>query len=607
MSLSIGAALISLFKEPLQKGSSNLKDEFFHIFDSGLPEYIDSFYDKYSHTKTFIYRDEKIDFYEIFFPVSIKSRSEIFNTATDLKTLFQKKKYITIIGSAGSGKSMLMKHIFLSTVNQSFRIPLVIELRNLNDFQGKIYDYVSAILTKNEIANTSKIADRILKQGKFIFLFDGYDEIYSSSKDRITIDLEEFVDTYNNNLFVVTSRPGSNAESLQRFDNYFVQALNSKQIEEFIKLQFKNTEDLEYIDRILSVIKKPENKDYQDYLSNPLLLSMFIFTFKAYPELPKYKNKFYSNVFDTLCTKHDSFTKKGFWLHERKSKLQNDELENVLKWFSYVTIFKGKYNFDEVYLKDCLREIIKKLKITCDLDNLIYDLTVSIAILIQDGTEYTFPHKSLQEYFTAILIKGLDEGEKSKIYTTKFEEQRQLSNGGNFNFYKLCFELDKSLFCKYFLFPNTTRFIKEIYSKSPSKLTLNLLAAFEIKFYESIETKNIIGSYSQRRVQTDAFLDFFSLKDIIPNFDILNTNSHLLPETFNNAIQETSKHFRENAMLLNFETPTPNSKKEIVKFLEETGITQRSINLIEDVKKGLEQLTQSLSQENENIKDLLET
>ena len=606
MSLTIGAALISLFKEPLQKGSANLKDEFLHIFDSGLSEYIDSFYDKYSQTKTFIYRDEKVAFYEIFFPVSIKSKTGTFNTATDLKTLFQRKKFVTIIGTAGSGKSMLMKHIFLSTVNQSFRIPLVIELRNLNDYQGKMYDYVSSILTKSEIAITSKIVDRILKQGKFIFLFDGYDEIFSSSKDRITIDLEEFVDTYNNNLFVVTSRPGSNAESLQRFDNYYVQALNNKQIEEFIKLQFKNTEDLEYIDRILSVINKPENKDYHDYLSNPLLLSMFIFTFKAYPELPKYKNKFYSNVFDILCTKHDSFTKKGFWLHERKSGLQNDELENVLKWFSYITIFRGKYNFDELYLKDCFREIIKKLNVTCDVDNLIYDLTVSIAIMIQDGTEFTFPHKSLQEYFTAILIKGLDEREKSKIYTTKFEMQRQLSNGGNFNFYKLCFELDKSFFCKYFLIPNTTRFIKDIYSKSPLKLTLNLLAAFEIKFYESTETKNDIGSYSQRSVDVDAFLDFFSLNDISPPFDVLNASSHLLPETFQNAIEDTSHH-RENVMLLNFESPTQNSKKEIVMFLEQTGITKRSIKLINDVKKGLENLILSLSQEDENIKDLLET
>lgn len=608
MSISIGTALISLFKEPLQKGSSELKNEFLNIFDNGLPEYIDSYYDKYSNTKTFVYRDEKVNFYDIFFPIDIKNKTEIFKTSSELKLLFQKRKFITIIGSAGSGKSMLMKHIFLSTVNKSFRIPIVLELRNLNDFDGKIYDYVSNILTKNEIANTSKIVDRILKQGKFIFLFDGYDEIYSSSKDRITLDIEEFVDTYNKNLFVVTSRPGSNAESLQRFDNFYVQPLTRKQIDEFIELQFKNNDDLESVDRVISIIKKPENRDYQDYLSNPLLLSMFIFTFKTYPELPKNKSKFYSNVFDTLCTKHDSFTKKGFWLHERKSGLQNDELENVLKWFSYVTIFKGKYNFDESYLKDTLKEILEKLKISSNIDNLVYDFTVSIAIMIQDGTEYTFPHKSLQEYFTAVLIKGLDENQKSKIYGTKFKEQQQLSNGGNFNFYKLCFELDKPNFCKFFLIPNTKSFLKTIDSTSPHTLTLNLLEAFEVKFFESEikKNKNTIGSYSQRTVMTDAFLGFFDLKDLIPSFTVLNKNAKILNETFNDAIEEVSNHSKMKEKYLNFRTPSDSSRTEIVKFLDATGITERSTNLIDSLKLQLDDLIKIVSQENENTKDLLE-
>lgn len=608
MTISIGTALANLFKEPIQKSGNVLHDEFLHIFDNGLPEYIDSFYDKYSNTKTFIYRDEKVKFYDIFFPVNIKSRTETLDTSTDLKLIFDKKQYITIIGGAGSGKSMLMKHIFLSTVNSSFRIPIVIELRNLNDYNGKIYDYLSNLLTKNDIAKSTKIIDRILKQGKFIFLFDGYDEIYSSSKDRITLDIEEFVDTYNKNIFVVTSRPGSNAESLQRFDNYFVQPLNRKQIESFTRLQFKNSEDFDSIDKILSVVKNPVNKDYNDYLSSPLLLSMFIFTFKSYPELPKYKSKFYSNVIDTLCTKHDSFTKKGFWLHERKSGLQNEDLENILKWFSYVTIFKGKYNFEEGYLKDTLKEILEKLKLTCKIDYLIYDLTVSIAIIIQDGTEYTFPHKSLQEYFTAILIKGLDEDQKAKIYQLKFDEQMKLSNGGNFNFYKLCFEIDKTHFCKYFLKPKTTKFLHEVHSKYPITSTKNLLKIFNVEFHESLAESKTIQSYSMNTVMADGFLDFFdiNLEKFIPSFDVLIKHCDILNETFNNVIVRNSKYSKMKERYLDFNNPTEKSKKEITTFLQLTGLVDASVELINKVKIGLEKLEQNVKEENENTKDLLD-
>ena len=292
---TVGIQLLNFFKEPILKLSQDFKDEFIDIVNNGLSEFVDNFYNKYSKTKTFIYRDEKVNFYDVFYPVTIKNNSEIISEINNLKDLFNNRKYITIIGMAGCGKSMLMKHIFLSTVNQFLNIPIVIELRNLNDFNGSITDYITKILTKNKLSKNERITERILNEGIFIFLLDGYDEIYSEKKDKITNDIEEFVDTYNKNTFVITSRPGANAESLQRFDNFYIQPLSYKQINEFINLQFKFHDNKESIGKIISVIEKPENRDYKDYLSNPLLLSMFIFTFNTYPELPKSKNKFYWN------------------------------------------------------------------------------------------------------------------------------------------------------------------------------------------------------------------------------------------------------------------------------------------------------------------------
>lgn len=599
MGTSIGLTLLSIFKDPLMKLSRGFKDEFLHIFDNGLPEYIDNFYDKFSKTKTFIYREERIDFYDIFFPVNIKNRNEIFETNSDLKKILGKYNFITVIGNAGSGKSMLMKHIFLSTVNQSYKIPIIIELRNLTDYQGKMYDYVTSILTKNELANSEKLVDRILKEGNFIFLLDGYDEIFSSAKDRITLDIEEFVDTYSKNTFVVTSRPGSNAESLQRFDNFYIQPLNNKQIESFTRLQFKNYEDLESVETILSIVKKPENKDYKEYLSNPLLLSMFIFTFNTYPELPKYKSKFYSNVFDTLCTKHDAFTKKGFWLHERKSGLKNDDFENILKWFSYVTIFKGKYSFDENYLKERLKEIVEKLKLNLDLENLIYDLTVSIAIMIQDGTDYTFPHKSLQEYFTAILIKGLNEEQKSKIYGEKFLQQRRRTNGGNLNLYKLCYENDKIYFSKFFLIPNAEEFIKRVDSPESEELTFNLLKEFDIKFIGNSKT-NTIGGYTEKNIIDDSYLAFFELKSIVPSFEQLNSCVNVLKLSFREMIEKNNEKY------IQFNQGSEKAKIEKALYLKECGIIAKALIFMKELKTGLEKVKKDIAEENENTQDLLD-
>ena len=594
MTTAVGLQLLNVFKDPLFKISKDLKDEFFHVFNNGLPEYIDNFYDKYSKTKTFIYRDEKVDFYDIFFPVSIHSNTNKIDSITDLNRLFKKGNFITIIGSAGSGKSILMKHIFLSTVNQSYKIPIVVELRNLTDYEGNITDYISSILTRNQLGKNPRIVDRILKEGNFIFLFDGYDEIYSSAKNRITNEIEEFVDNYSKNIFVLTSRPGSNAESLQRFDNYYVQALNTSQIENFIKQQFKNHDNEKSLDRILSVIKKTENQDYNDYLANPLLLSMFIFTFNSYPELPKYKNKFYWNVFDTLCTKHDSFTKKGFWLHERKSNLLNDDFENILKWLSYATIFKGKYNFDYEYLKPLLSEILSKLGLKCNIENLIYDLTVSISILIQDGTEYTFPHKSLQEYFTASLIKGLNEQQKQKIYSEKFGHLEDFTTGGKINLYKLCQEMDKICFTKMFLVPKAENFISKLDTSSDENLTLSFFSIASPFFMFNNENK--ISAYSQGIYLEDSFLAFFDVSNFFPTFEIMNEYFHLLLK-FLDAKPNSYRTIEFSKIL---------SEPELIEFSYKTGLIKSIVIFHKTLVTNLKTMKRSLEKEYSNTEDLLD-
>jgi hypothetical protein len=604
MTETVGLKLLAIFKEPFLNIGKDLKEEFLNIFNNGLSEYVDNFYDKYSKTKTFIYRDEKVNFYDIFFPVTLMNRkSEKIDSVKDLDILFANRKFITIIGNAGSGKSMLTKHIFLSAVDKTLRIPIVVELRNLNDYNGTIFDYISSILTRNKIANSEKFIQRILQEGSFLFLLDGYDEIYSNSKNKISKEIEDFVDTYSKNTFVLTSRPGSNAETLQRFDNFYVQPLTKSQINDFILLQFKNHDNQESLDRILTIVEKPDNEDYKDYLSNPLLLSMFIFTFNSYPELPKYKNKFYWNVFDTLCTKHDAFSKNGFWLHERKSKLLNDDLENILKWFSYISLFKGKYNFDYNFLKQTIQEINQKLNLSANPDDIIYDLTVSISILIQDGTEYTFPHKSLQEYFTSSLIKGLNEEQKEKIYSDKFNNLRKFSNGGNLNMFKLCFEMDKTYFAKYYLIPNGELFLSSINITNSSKMTQSFLKYFEIDFMISKDTKNkySLGGYSYNNFINDSFLSFFTTKEHLPSMHKINKALPEIGELIEikaNLQKDGNKHFGYIKTYTNW-------NKKMFDFCVNAGITKNFEDLYKEVKSNLEKIIIEVENENDNTKDLL--
>lgn len=609
MDLSVGAKLIGTFKDQILNLGNNIKDEYLFIYKNGLIDYINNFYEKYSSIKTFIYRDEKVNFYDIYYPIKIRNKKKSIEI-NDFNEIFENYQYLTIIGNAGSGKSMLTKHIFLSSAENCKRIPIIIELRNLNNCKETIEEYITRIITQNKISPNYKITERILKEGNFIFLLDGYDEIYSENKNKITTDIENFVDRYYKNVFIVTSRPGANAESLTRFDNFEVQSLKGRDIHEFIKMQLRLQENDELERKIMYVINKQENDEYREYLSSPLILSMFIFTFNNYPELPKQKSKFYWNVFDTLCSRHDSFTKAGGWQHERKSGLKNDELETILKWFSYVSLFDEKYNFDKEYLSASLIKIDNKLGIHIDFDNVLYDLTTSISILIQDGIEYTFPHKSLQEYFAASLIISLNNDQKIKIYTEKFSKFFNLSIGGNENFYKLCYELDKINFLKFFLIPQLKlAFHKNINDKIE---IFNIICDNFFIFYTFYKYKDSeklgIG------LRGLMFSKYIDLLNIIDKFDKFLSRKYLIiNEEFNNYLLtdfEQNKFLDKKASAFEYKVELKNINNmdhQVINFIKINGIIDDAYNFYNNIIwNNIDKLEQEIEKDEKGISELLD-
>ena len=201
-----------------------------------------------------------------------------------------------------------------------------------------------------------------------------------------------------------------------------------------------------------------EDMNISAYLSNPLLLSMFILTFGNHPTIPSKKSEFYFNVFDTLYTKHDSVTKGGGFAHDKACKLERFQYIKVLQWFCYRTYFKQNYSFSRSLLLAELNSIREKLDYDYDSDKLITDLTVAISILVRDGLDYIFPHRSMQEYFAAQLIASLPEQVRIKnIY-----ENPVFASSRNQNLWSLCQEINEYEFQKNFIAPNLNSLITKI-------------------------------------------------------------------------------------------------------------------------------------------------
>jgi len=482
---NITLSLIRSFREPIIKLLGGVSDEILQVLDESLPKYVNNYYLKFSKSKTFLFRDFEVPFEKTYFPITLNdgqfgsSEFKILN----LETLYRNNNHTTIIGKAGSGKSMLMKNLFLLTLNQKVKIPIFIELRSLNHHESTLEEYISENILNQKLAKSDRILERLLRSGYFYFLFDGYDEIYSSIKDKLTHDIESFIDKYNSNWFVITSRPGSGIQSLPRFTNNYVQPLSKLEIIDFIDKQCQIIGDTELGNNIKESIEKVENKSYYEYLSSPLLLSMFLLTYRTYPDLPTKRSKFYWNVYNTLSTSHDSFTKRGGWQHERKSGLENDAIENVLEWLSFISFINGDYEFDQENLTKYLKEIKTSFNLNFGINSLIEDLVVNLNILQKDGLLYVFPHKSMQEYFTSKLISSQEPESKWAIYTEDiFNLSNNLRDGSLFSFYGLCQEVDEITFKKYLIFL-LKKVILRFKTNSPKELITSYFEFSGYKYY----------------------------------------------------------------------------------------------------------------------------
>ena len=465
---AIIVSLLNYFKTPINEKLSDFKKEVDFFFDKGLRPYLDSYWRKYFYTKTFLHRFEKQKFYDLYYPLNIRNGNNVINVAS-IKDIFLESNCVTIIGIAGSGKSTLIKHLFLSSIKNSFRIPILVELRRVMESSKGLTEYIEKFIFDSDIAKSEKILSRILKQGKFIFLFDGYDELIQENKNMMTTYIELFIDRYSTNLFVLTSRPGANVELLPRFVNYHMSKFTDNDIKLYISKQVQIWgARKELAKRIQDSIflENKRNEDYKSLLRTPLLLSMYILSFEYNSEIPRKKSDFYANVFITLARSHNSLSKYG-WNHEKKSKLDTTQIEIVLSHLSFLTFRNGQIEFKEHELHRLLNEVqVNTIDVEFNSEDLIYDLRIALSIIILDGNAYRFPHRSIQEYFAALFISKKPEKIKANIYTKELQNTTHYFSE-LYNFWTLCMELDELFFLKYYMLNRLENFL--IFEKDPSQ------------------------------------------------------------------------------------------------------------------------------------------
>jgi hypothetical protein len=145
---------------------------------------------KYSTIKTLLYNDQPKPFYDFYVCNNITWRERVEGqrapfrrtliTDANIKKLSEISRFIFITGAGGLGKSMMMRHLLLNSIDnyKEFKlIPVFISLKDFDNTSGKLFDYIftkigdfDSEITKADFAHT-------LAAGRCLLLFDGLDEI----------------------------------------------------------------------------------------------------------------------------------------------------------------------------------------------------------------------------------------------------------------------------------------------------------------------------------------------------------------------------------------------------------------------------------------------
>lgn len=413
----------SVINQQVENVSSRLAGElkdFWTKHVSSFKRYIELSKSRYESTKTLLYKDRPVHISDIYVGTRLKHGSHEITEKAFMDQFIQGNRCL-VRATAGSGKSFFSKWVFLSILSAGRTIPLFIELRNLNGTDMGIVDYLVHDLWSNFKVNlTRDLMIDLIDTGRFALILDGYDELTSDKTKAVNAELRMLEVPFTNSAILITSRPGGEELSyLPGFTTYRILPLEMAQAVSLVR-------KLEYDEVIKnSFLRNLETElfeQHKDFLSNPLLLTIMLMTYGDLAEIPSKMHIFYEQAFDTLFYRHDS--SKGMYRRELKSQLAIDDFRDVLSCISASSYIRGQVSLTNTDLVSFIRKAKKTANIhKLNPQSYIDDLVQSVCLFLQDGTKYTYNHRSFQEYFAALFLTHIPSDRKYEVYLKYLERE----------------------------------------------------------------------------------------------------------------------------------------------------------------------------------------
>lgn len=359
---------------------------------------------------------------DIYFPAKIRVAKNATKLITHTSELFSKETRIALIlGTAGQGKSVFLRYLCLSDLEIEGKIPLFVELRRIDkekNLTSLLHEHLKNLgIGEDDPADILKF---LLESGKSRVFLDGYDEISREYSIRTKNEISRLLQAYKEVDIAITSRPGAISQHLSdsfNISQHEIAPISSSDHGAFFQkigvVEETKTRLISAIDRSKAEIK--------NLLSTPFMLTLLFITCGAQQDLPDTLPEFYDSLFNVLSSTHDG--KKPGYTRQKATNLSNAELERLFCAFSFTskTLFK-KNSLTHRQFEESFQRALKISDTKCTLEGFRTEITETVCLMINDGLDTAFIHKSIQEYYAARFIHKIEDKSYAVKILTEIEK-----------------------------------------------------------------------------------------------------------------------------------------------------------------------------------------
>ncbi|WP_333986645.1 NACHT domain-containing protein [Burkholderia cepacia] len=324
-----------------------------------------------------------------------------------------------------------------------------------------------------------ELLTHLLSRGNVTLLLDGFDEVPREFVLDVRDRIAELIAKYKKIRVVISSRPGAlcaHVQDLPKIIQVEIAELGESDFEPFLT---KIGTDPTVLSKLLQAVNSSSTQ-VKRLLKTPLMLTLLVLTCGGKQQIPDTLPEFYDSLFRVLAVMHDE-TKPGY-VREMATKLTYAELEQLFECFSFVSREKfEKPSLNPSQFEESIRIAIDYSGHQCTPDGFRTDVSETVCLMVREGVDTTFIHKSIHEYYTARFVKSLPDDETAKQAYDSITEARFLSWGAELRFLE---QIDPIRYKIFFRKQQIERFLEKCGYKSTSRKPITKTALKEcLKYY----------------------------------------------------------------------------------------------------------------------------